>query len=182
MSLFVAVVPPARACEHLHDALTDVRRRPGMARVRWTSPDRWHITLAFLGDPPEHVDEDAAEALQPLTALPAITGLQLTGAGSFGRTVLWIGVGEGSGRDALATAARRIPSLMRGTGAVAERREWRPHLTVGRLRGGSPDPAVTALAVYRGPTWDVDEIHLIRSTGGPTPVHHRITTLPLQGT
>lgn len=182
MSLFVAVVPPARACEHLHDALTDVRRRPGMAEVRWTSLDRWHVTLAFLGDPPDHVDDDVADALQPLTALPAIAGLQLAGAGSFGRTVLWVGMGDGAGHDSLADIARRIPTLVRGTGAVADRREWRPHLTVGRLRGGSPDPAVHALAAYRGPGWDVDEIHLIRSTGGPTPVHHWIATLHLLGT
>lgn len=182
MTLFVAVVPPGPACEHLHDAVTDVRRRPGLEKVRWTSPDHWHITLAFLGDPPEHVDEDVAEALQPWGAHPAITGLQLTGAGSFSRTVLWIGVGEGSGRDALAVAARRIPELLRGTGVVADRREWRPHLTIGRLRGGSPDPAVTALASYRGPTWDVNEIHLMRSTGGPAPVHHGIATVSLVGT
>lgn len=182
MSLFVAVVPPAPAREDLHDAITDVRRHPGMDRVHWTSLDSWHITLAFLGDPPEHVDEDVTEALQQLGERPAITGLQLVGAGSFGRTVLWIGVGEGAGHDSLADIARRIPTLVRGTGAVADRREWRPHLTVGRLRGGSPDPAVHALATYRGPTWDVDEIHLVRSTGGPAPVHHRIATLHLLGT
>lgn len=182
MSLFVAVVPPAPVREHLHDSITDVRRRPGMEGVRWTSLDRWHITLAFLGDPPEHVDEDVADALQPLTARPAVADLQLTGAGSFGRTVLWIGVGEGAAREGLADIAQRIPSRVRGTGAVADRRVWRPHLTVGRLRSGSPDPAVTALTAYRGQTWDVTEIHLIRSTGGPSPVHHRITTVPLLGT
>lgn len=182
MSLFVAVMPPAPACEHLHDVVTDVRRRPGLEKVRWTAPERWHITLAFLGDPPEHVDEDVAEALQQWGEHAAITGMQLTGAGSYRRTVLWIGVGEGSGRDALAAAARRIPALVRGTGAAADRREWRPHLTVGRLRGGAPDPAVAALASYRGPTWDVHEIHLIRSTGGAAPVHHRIATVSLVGT
>ncbi len=181
MSLFVAVVPPAHAREHLHDALTDVRRRPGVDRVRWTSLDRWHITLGFLGDPPEQVDEDVAESLSVLVELPAITGVHLRGAGSFGRTVVWTGVAEGPGRDAFADIARRIPALVRGTGAAVDRREWRPHLTIGRLRGGSPDPAVQALAAYCGPVWDVQEIHLIRSTGGAAPVHHRIATVPLLG-
>lgn len=153
-----------------------------MGEVRWTSVDRWHITLAFLGDPPEHVDEDVAESLRGLSEQRALTGLHLAGAGSFGRTVLWVGIAEGPGRSALTDIARRVPALTRGTGTVADRRQWRPHLTIGRLRGGSPDPAVHALAAYRGPTWHVDEIHLIRSTGGPTPVHHRIATLRLLGT
>lgn len=182
MSLFVAVIPSVHAREHLHDVLSDVRHRPGVDRVRWTALDRWHLTLGFLGDPPEHVDENVTECLAPLGSLPAISRLRLVGAGSFGRTVLWIGVDDGPGRDALADIARRIPALVRGTGAVVDRREWRPHLTVGRLRGGSPGPVVQALATYCGPVWDVQEIHLIRSTGGAAPVHHRIASVPLLGT
>lgn len=174
MSLFVAVIPPPHVIEDLHDTITDVRRRVDARSVHWTTPDRWHLTIAFLGDPDESAEEEVAQHLQPLQGLRCAVDARLASAGAFGRQVVWIGLEDGPAKDALALIAGRIPGLVRGTGVTPDRRTWRPHLTIARLRSGSPDPPVSALSAYQGPMWDVDAVHLIRSSGGPRPVHHRI--------
>lgn len=181
MSLFVAVRPDARAVEDLSEELHALRRLPTAADVRWTSPALWHVTLGFLGDPHDAVDEEIADRLRPWSDGPTIEGARLVAAGSFGRQVLWVGLEEGAARDRLADLARRIPDLIRGSGAVADRRTWRPHLTIGRMRRGSPLPLVDALLGYRGPAWSVTDVELVRSTGGPRPHHDIVARIPLSG-
>lgn len=183
-SLFVAVVPPVDVIEHLHDTVADVRHRLRAPDLRWTAPDRWHITIAYLGEPPEPVDETVADHLTSLTEDPAVRGVRLSGSGSFGGSVLWTGVEEGPARDQRAALARTIPALVRGSGAIPDRRAWRPHLTVARVRGrdrqGVLNSHSAALSGYQGLHWDVTDLRLIRSSGGPRPVHEVVATFPLR--
>lgn len=181
MSLFISVRPEVEAIEDLQEALHPIRRLPAAAHVRWTSPDLWHITLGFLGDPDAAVDEDVTDRLRAWSDIRAIGDVRLASAGSFGRQVLWAGVEEGSALERLADLARGIPGLVRGSGAVPDRRTWRPHLTLGRLRRGSPSPLVAALLAYRGPTWSVRHVELVRSSGGPRPHHDVVARIPLLG-
>lgn len=48
MRLFVAVWPPPGAVDELGRALVDVRA--AVPQLRWTIPEQWHVTLAFLGE------------------------------------------------------------------------------------------------------------------------------------
>ena len=47
MRLFVAVTPPPEALDELRSATADMRS--ARSELRWTRPDQWHLTLAFLG-------------------------------------------------------------------------------------------------------------------------------------
>jgi 2'-5' RNA ligase len=160
----VAVRPPAAAVDDLRAVLP-----------AWPSaPERWHLTLAFLGevaDPP---------ALVPALAVvcagcPPLT-LRLAGSGAFGRGgPVWVGV-EGD-RTGLTQLAGAVARACRDAGVDVERRPYRPHLTVGRR--GRPDPA--RLAAYAGPPWTAAEVELVASRLGP-PVEHRVLErLPLTG-
>ena len=55
---FVAVWPPAEVDEALEQV-----PRPVDRRVRWTTPDQWHVTLAFLGEVADQGVPDLSEAL-----------------------------------------------------------------------------------------------------------------------
>ena len=46
MRMFVALVPPPAVLEHLEEFLA-VRREAG-PELRWTLPEQWHLTLAFM--------------------------------------------------------------------------------------------------------------------------------------
>lgn len=179
MSLFVAVRPGEAALEDLQDALSRIRRSGRVDGTRWQPPSRWHLTLAFLGNPDDDVAAEVADRLATFTGHPRIEGLQLRGAGTFGGQVIWVGLAPGPPHDALAEIARALPPLMRGSGAVTDWRAWRAHLTVARTRRGAAGPLVDALAAYSGPMWDASELHLIQSTGGPRPVHQVIATATL---
>ena len=156
MRTFVAVRPPPAAVEHLRAVLPS-----------WPSaPERWHLTLAFLG-----------EVADPSTLLPGLAaacarrpplGLRLAGSGVFGRGgPVWVGVdGDRAGLVGLAGA---VAQACREAGVDVERRPYRPHLTVGRR--GRPDPA--RLAAYAGPVWTATEVELVASRLGP-PVQHRV--------
>jgi 2'-5' RNA ligase len=159
--LFVAVRPSPEAVADLRAQLP-----------QWPSPpERWHITLAFLGEVPdaEPVGSALAAALDGAPALQ----LLLAGSGTFGRRTVWVGLdGE---LDGLQELARRVHAAARGAGVPLERRRFRPHLTVGRA--GRPDP--TLLSGYRGPPWTASEVELVRSDLGRTATHTVIARFPL---
>ena len=162
MRLFVALRPPS-------EAVADLRAQ----QVRWPSPpDRWHVTLAFLGDVAD--PEPVHEALQVrLRDWPAFD-LRLEGSGTFGRNgPVWVGV-DGD-VDALRDLAREVAAAAQAAGVELERRAYRPHLTVGKR--GHPPPA--ALSSYRGPTWRAREVELVRSDLGRTVVHTVLERYPL---
>jgi 2'-5' RNA ligase len=149
--LFVAVYPPDEVSWDLRRRLIGAGKRDG----RLTPIDRWHITLAFLGE--VGVDRlPAVERALSLVTVPKGTELRLRGGGRFDKgrsTVLWAGVDGELGK------------LHRD---VCERlgmpdREFTPHLTVSY----QDDPVVRlALDGYAGPPWPLDEIALVRSDPG----------------
>jgi len=159
--LFVALRPPAKAVSHLRSQL-----------LQWPGPpERWHTTLAFLGEVPEVEPVDLALA-GALDGAPELE-LVLAGSGTFGRQAVWVGLdGE---LDGLQELARRVAAAARQAGVPLQRRRFRPHLTVGRA--GRPDPA--RLRGYRGPVWTAREVELVRSDLGRTVTHTVLARYPL---
>jgi 2'-5' RNA ligase len=161
--LFVAVRPPPEALADLEAQLP-----------RWPSvPERWHLTLAFLGEL-RAPDDVHGELSRRLAGRPALD-LRLEGSGSFGRGgPVWVGLGGQV--DALHELAAEVATAVRACGVPLERRPYRPHLTVGKR--GHPSPA--ALAGYRGPSWTAREVELVRSDVGRSVVHTVLERYPLR--
>ena len=159
----MALRPPPDAVEHL-------RSQQG----QWpTAPERWHVTLAFLGDvaDPAPVHAELAAGLADATAF----GLWLEGSGTFGRNgPVWVGVGGDV--DALHALAGDVARAVRAAGVELERQRFRPHLTVGKR--GRPRPQL--LAGYRGPTWRASDVELVRSDLGRSVVHTVLQRYPLR--
>ncbi|BCJ52762.1 RNA 2',3'-cyclic phosphodiesterase [Actinoplanes sp. NBRC 14428] len=154
MRLFVAVYPP-------DDVRRDLRRRLTEAvagrRVRLTAVEKWHVTLAFLGEVPAERLPALEDALGGVT-VPRGRELRLRGAGGFGGRVTWAGV-EGD----LAGLSERVRAAARQAGAPPDERPFTAHLTVMYAH----DAAVSeALADYAGPPWALDGIALVRSDPG----------------
>ena len=69
MRLFVAIVPPPSALAELSAVVDELRAQADLLaagdttlepsgtvqRLRWSSSDQWHLTLAFLGEVDEAV-------------------------------------------------------------------------------------------------------------------------------
>jgi 2'-5' RNA ligase len=106
------------------------------AKVRWVEPHNLHLTLKFLGDVPDadvvnvcRAVEAVADGLDPLTF--DVLGLEC--APDRGPVkMIWAGVRDPDGR--LADAFGRLETAMEALGFDVERRAFRPHITVGRVR------------------------------------------------
>src|SRR5690242_15221806 len=79
--MFVAVVPPARALEHLEDFL--LARRDADPGFRWTTPEQWHLTLAFMADVDERRLDDMVDRLTRAAARRRPFSVVVTGGGAF---------------------------------------------------------------------------------------------------
>jgi 2'-5' RNA ligase len=137
---------------------------------RLVPPDKWHLTLRFLGD----TAQDALTLLrETLSAEPLghATDILFGGLGAFPRppraSVLWVGVTEGA--DALQAVAANVEAAVRRAGVPAETRPFAPHLTLSRLQ----PPRDVRTLVERVPALEirmtVDAVLLMRSRLGQGP-------------
>jgi 2'-5' RNA ligase len=143
------------------------------AAFRWTVPDQWHVTLAFLADVPDRAYDDLVERLTRAARTRHPMRATVAGGGAFpnvGRAkVLWAGVELDDAEELrrLATGCRAAASKA-GIEVAGER--FKPHVTVART--GHPVEAtawVRVLDAYRGPSYQLDEISLIASHLGEGP-------------
>ena len=170
--MFVAVVPPQEAVDHLEGFLEP---RRAAAAFRWATPEQSHVTLAFLASVDDRHLDELVERLGRAAARRTAFETRVAGGGAFpdaGRArVVWAGLElDEQGRtelDRMATGARAAASR---TGIPVEGKRFRPHITLARL--GRPEEVsnwVRLLDAYAGPPWTVDRLTLVASYLGEGP-------------
>jgi 2'-5' RNA ligase len=157
--LFVAVFPPEDHLADLRRQVTGVLARAGK-KVRLTPVERWHITLAFLGEVGPERLPDVADALSGVRP-PGPLRLRMAGSGSFGKgrsSALWAGIdGDIAGLGDLQT---RVRSALAAGGLPHDERPFTPHLTVAYA---TSTEVRDTLREYAGPTWTAEEFVLVHS-------------------
>ena len=110
----------------------------GVRDARWVTEENLHLTLRFIGEVEEPLVADIVAALQSITA--ETFPLTLDGVGHFktGRRIrsLWAGVAPS---DALLNLQDRIDAALRRAGVAPDGRRFTPHITLARLKGGTPE-------------------------------------------
>ncbi len=134
---FIALELPEDILAQIDQAQTRFKDAlPGNA-VRWTKPDGVHLTLKFLGQTPEDQISMIVSALRASAAVHPVIDLEVSGAGCFPNLhqprVIWIGVHEDQDGHRLRTLQRAVESCVEPLGYAIERREFSPHLTLGRV-------------------------------------------------
>jgi 2'-5' RNA ligase len=172
MRMFVALVPPPQAVEHLEEFLEP---RRGEAAFRWARTEQLHVTLAFYASVADRHLDDLVERLGRAAARRTAFPTAVAGGGAFPNPararVLWAGLDlDEHGRteiDRLATGCRAAASR---AGVAVDGQRFRPHLTLARL--GRPEDVsrwVRLLDVYAGPPFTADRIALVASYLGEGP-------------
>ncbi|MGH3933830.1 MAG: RNA 2',3'-cyclic phosphodiesterase [Pseudonocardiaceae bacterium] len=180
MRLFVALVPPGEVIDELKASTAPMRELvPGL---RWTRPEQWHVTLAFLGEVGEHVVDELTRRLSRAAARHPPLSLSFGGGGRFGHQVLWMGV-RGD-RDGLCRLADSVRAAARRSRLRLEQRPYRPHLTLARADAAVDlRPLVGRLVSWQGLPWVAVRLHLVRSRLGAGPggsaLHEPIAGWPL---
>ncbi|THD77564.1 MAG: RNA 2',3'-cyclic phosphodiesterase [Phenylobacterium sp.] len=129
--LFAALAIPPELAAGL------VRRQHGVDTARWRPPDALHVTLRFFGDLREDVARDLDSELVGVGG--GVFAIELEGVGAFGEGrdihAIWAGVAE---NPALNRLAKACETAARRAGLKAERRHYRPHVTMAYLRHADP--------------------------------------------
>jgi len=158
---------PERLREQLEALLGELRRCD--ADVRWMAPSSMHLTLKFLGEIQPRDFSDIDEVLRKIAASASPTGARLRGMGSFPHLrrprVIWIGIEPDD--DRLAVLHSSLEEALQGIGFPYEKKGFRPHLTLGRVRSGrgkgSLIEAVEANAAVDLGNLRIDELTLFES-------------------
>jgi RNA 2',3'-cyclic 3'-phosphodiesterase len=171
MRMFVAVVPPARALEDLAEFLAP--RQEAEPGFRWTVPDQWHVTLAFMAQVADRHLDDLVARLERAAARRTSFTARLAGGGAFPgparAKVLWAGVPT-ERQEELRRLAAGARAAAAKAGAETAGGRFHPHVTLARI--GRPVEAtrwIRVLDSYRGPTWPVAEFALVESHLGEGP-------------
>lgn len=162
--LFAALpVPP-----DISQQLTALQK--GVTGASWRPVANFHITLRFFGDVSHEL---AMELDQEIANIPvAAFQISLAGCGSFGKREprsLWAKVEVNESLTKLAGACERAARRLR---LPAEKKPYRPHITLAYCHGTHPEDAAkfehTNIGFAAGP-WTADRFHLYSSHLGKGP-------------
>lgn len=158
--LFVAVDVGEQAARALDDALAPVRT--AHRRLAWVRRERWHLTLAFVGEVGGETASEVDAAAHEAAARHAPLSLALDGAlGMFGKGVLWAGLAPS---DALVRLAEDLRGALEARDVSFDGKPFHAHLTVARARRGERIPRSIA-EEFDGPTtgWRAERLVVMRS-------------------
>ena len=134
--LFSAIEIPRSVAERL------TLLRAGLTGARWIDPENYHLTLRFIGDVDGATARDFTAALSEIVVAPF--ELEVSGLGSFGGgkpRAIFAGISPSQGLEALQRANERAA---REAGLPPEGRNYKPHVTLARLKGARAE----AVAAY----------------------------------
>jgi 2'-5' RNA ligase len=177
--MFIALPIPPAVADTVAEAIEPWR--DAFPSVRWIPPERWHVTIAFLGATRPELVTWVREQLGMVAGATRAFETRVVGLGSFPSArrakVLWAGLDEGAGR--LSGLAEGVRAALAG-GLALEPRPFRPHLTIARCDPPLNLPAGYAATDLESRPFAVDVIELMQShQGGPIPRYGVLARFPL---
>lgn len=175
MRLFIATTFPQDVLRLLNELLVPVR--PKLPPATWVRPETQHLTFAFLGEHPAALVERIAPLLTARLAAVARFEATLRGCGFFPNPrharVGWVGAEP---EERFAAIANAVRGAVKEAGVELDRSEFRPHLTMMRMREGWPPMSIEtftkALRAYRSTPFTVDRVTLYESKLNPKGAEH----------
>ena len=188
---FIAIELEPPLLDALERVQTQLRQGEGGRAGRWVKRDNIHLTLKFLGDVPvgqlESLHQAVARACEGFSPF-VLTVTDLDCLPSLRRPrVICVDVQEETGQLVrLQQAVERELNLL---GFPAERRRFKPHLTLGRVRRHATrwetEALAKSVATYRSgdrARMRVDRVSVVRSDLTPGgAIYARLFEAPLAG-
>ena len=158
------------------------------AKVKWVKPKNIHLTLKFLGhitsEELEKVKIAIRETLKPFRPF----GISISGLGAFPKIeyprIIWLGVDEG--KEELKRMASNLEERLAQIGFAKEKREFSPHLTLGRVKsqkekGGLTEALTNTEASHLG-SMRVTKLSIVKSELKPQgPIYTSLEEISLSG-
>ena len=134
MRLFIALPLPGDVEQRLEEIIAELRRQSG--RVKWVESKNIHLTMRFLGNTEESQVGDLSRLVGSVAGqYPPVTTVldRLGGFPNLSRPrVLWVGFRDNV--EFLEKMARQIELGVRALRFPKEKKGFKPHLTIGRVK------------------------------------------------
>jgi 2'-5' RNA ligase len=138
MRTFVAIEIPEPLKQNIDRSVGLLRADLDDGLIRWVRLESMHLTLIFLGEIEQEQVPTIQEILEEIATMFSIFNLEIAGFGCFPNPsrprVVWAGF-EPMSSELLGLQAE-LATRMEGIGFEPERRDYHPHLTLGRVRKG----------------------------------------------
>ena len=170
MRLFIATSFPGEVIGELNSRIAAVKSK--LAAASWVRPETQHLTFAFLGEQDESLVQPLSAAVR--TSLSGVKPFEarLRGAGFFPNPrrarVGWVGLDPEKPFIQIATAVRKAVT---SAGVELDRADFKPHLTIMRLRDPWPHACLQiferTLGSYESKPFTVSSLTLYSSKLNP---------------
>ncbi|MCB9134829.1 MAG: RNA 2',3'-cyclic phosphodiesterase [Anaerolineales bacterium] len=131
---FIAVDLSTEVLEQLAQVMKGLREEIGDGTIRWVPVENMHLTLKFLGDVSVTNLDRVKEIIQTSASNCPMFAVSVGGLGAFPSPlrarVVWVGV---EGPPDLIGLQRSIDVETDRLGYASESRDFKPHLTLGRV-------------------------------------------------
>ena len=150
--------------------------------IRWVQPQGMHLTLKFLGEVAENKITEIRSVLDKIAKEYTRFPLSLKGTGTFPPTapiprVVWIGIEE---NQSLQNIQVRVENELHKIRFPREKRNYHPHLTLGRVKGPQNiETVIGKLSQNKQSDFGemtVSKITLFKSTLKPTGAEYTIVS------
>jgi len=160
--------------------------RPMTNSVRWVKPTSIHLTVRFLGDTKEQLVPELGGLLSEVASAHPSASVVADRVGGFPNlrrpSVIW--VGPGGPVIAVTEIARAVELKVRELGFEEERKSFKPHLTLGRVRRGQQiGDLADELVSFQPESFriELDRLVLFKSTLTPSgPIYERLAESKLK--
>lgn len=173
----------------LHRTLSEVidKFASSKASVRWVAPEIAHLTLKFLGNVEEaRLPEVSATCRKAVEGFNPIE-LELRAVGCFPNMnrprVVWLGIEKG--KEPLKKLQKNVENELELIGFPKEEREFRAHLTIGRVKGNDGISRLCRLLeeernIFIG-SMRAEKMSVMKSKTMPSgPVYTELKAIPFQ--
>jgi 2'-5' RNA ligase len=172
---FIAVDIPRSAA--LDQLAADLRKASPSLKV--VATDQLHLTVKFLGDTDEGTIPEIVAAIREATSGVQPFEIRVRGTGAFPSlsrmNVVWVGI---EGAEPLAKIAEALEISLESLGFPRERRSWKAHVTLARVKGSRDLEPVRGILESHATdlfgTSTVDVVHLKKSVLTPQGARYTI--------
>lgn len=157
---FIAIRPPEVVLDKILGLKSDFEKKIPNEFIRWCSKEQLHLTLKFLGNVYESDIEKLQESIGNSCSGFSQFELTISGLGCFPGfdfpKVIWLGItGE---TDVLRALQETIEINVCEFGNSKEEREFKPHLTLGRIKNA---PRRELVSIGKGLKIAVSQVDVI---------------------
>ncbi len=144
MRLFIAYPVQPEIQDKLGRLIEDLKSRDDS--VKWVVPKNIHVTVRFLGDTREELIPAIKDTIDKIVTDFKAADCVIDRLGAFPNVrrprVIWSGLDGDT--DTLSQLAARMEEAVRLHGFEPEKKGFRPHITLGRVRKGLVSPDLVA--------------------------------------